>query len=265
MTTRHMICALCIGLAAPTLPVHAQGVAATRVVEGAEVAIRGAKVAKATRGLGAIAGALPETEIAELAARCGKVGGLDEVGQILGRKLLNDSQLEDAFLRMAVKNGRLNMAEAEKVFTELAGTPGLRTLARKVNSVSDVQARGHLQEMLIGLRSKERGMEVQEFGKRFDDGVKGAPTDIDVVLSRAGKRLAIESKAYEAEVPMDVVRADSVSLRAFCQSNPGTRPAFCFRNAPSRAIQKELQRREIECVAGDPEEIAAQLERLIGL
>lgn len=252
-----------LALAAPA--VHAQATAIRRVAEGAEAALNGARAAKAARGLGAIAGALPESEITGLAARCGRAGGLEEVGKILGAKMLGNTQLEDAYLRMAVANGRLDQPVAQRVFSELGGTPGLRTLARKVNSVSGVQAKGHLQELLVGLHAKERGMEVVEFGRRFDDGVKRAPTDIDLVLGANGRQLAIESKAYVSDVPMDVVRQDAVSLEVFCKANPGTRPAFCFGTRPSEAVRRELSRRKIDCVDGDPEVIAAQLERLITL
>ena len=231
-------------------------------IEVVKIATRSGKIAK---GLGRIAGALKDDEIIDLAAKSQKVGGLEEVGQILGKRNLGDSVLEDTFLRMAVKNRRLDEDAAKKAFTELSGTPGLRTLARKINSVNGLQAKGHIQELMVGLRAKERGLDVVEFGKRFDDGIKNAATDIDLVLRSRGKSLAVESKAWSSDVPMDMIRKDADSLSVFCRVSKDTKPVFCFETSPSLIVRKELTRRAIDLVEGTPDEIAAQLEWLIKL
>ena len=233
--------------------------------KAAEFVAKVVKAKVAARALGKVAEALPEAEIVELSVKCKKVGGLEEVGAILGKKALSNEALEDAFLRIAVKNERLEERVAQDAFRRLSGKPGLRTLIRKVNSVNDVQAKGHIHELMIGLKAEERGLNVVEFGKRFDDGIKAGTTDIDLVLKGKTRSLAIEAKDWVSDLPMDRLRADAESLLKYCEQSSNHMPVFCFRNPPSPRVVEELGRKGVESVYGTPSEIAVQLQKLASL
>lgn len=222
--------------------------------------------------LGKSARALPEQEISRLATMSSHKKGLSEVGEELAKLKLplrygdeaGDLILQDTYLRIGVKNGRFSQKVADETF-ELAQTSkpqGLRALIRKINSTCDAQSKGHLRELQIALSAKKRHFEPISFGEHFYDGLKKAPTDLDVLLQRGGKRYAIESKAYAGSVPNDMVMRDADSLLAYCKDKPNTIPVFCFETAPSQLSQELLRSKGIRCLIGDADDIAGLLDLL---
>lgn len=233
---------------------------ATKAIEVINVTRASGTVVKSVQRLGRFAGALPESEIVKLANICKNERGLEEVGQILGKGKYADNILEDAYLRIALTNEKIPPAVASEAFEKLSGTPGFRTVLRKINSASASQAKGHMQELMIALESEKRGLKVAALGLKYSDGIKQAETDVDVILTTLNKSYAIESKAYAGDVPLDMVRADAKSLEIFCSNVKYTVPVFCFQNKPSVAVEKILQKYEIKSLYGTSEEICAQLD-----
>ena len=218
--------------------------------------------------LGKCSNALPDDEIARLADIASRKGGVQEVGNILGKMELplkygektGHLILQDTYLRIAVQNGHLSTEVAANALKHLHGTPGLTSLLRKINSVSPSQVKGHLRELEIALNARQRGFQTVSLGQKFADGVKGSDTDLDVLLCRNGKNFAIESKAYSGFIPDSMARADAQSLAAFCKKIKNTVPVFCFENEPSQFTQAYLKMNNIQFIHGTPQELAAKLD-----
>ena len=222
-----------------------------------------AKISKASQ-------ALPENEIVRLARLAADTKGTARVGEELGRLNLPNEVLEDAFLRIAVHQGRIPRAEAEGMFSRLTGAPGFRTTLRKVVGNSEVGTAGHLYELRLADSAAGRGMKVIGIGEKFDDGLKRAPTDIDVLLEHGRTMFAIEAKNYASStlMPLDRYRADLDSLVAYRKVH-GKRvvPVFSMSNRPEDArylklLQHEAKKREVELIFGSAEESVEQIKLL---
>lgn len=233
-------------------------------------ASKGVKVAGT---LGKCANALPESKIDELADIAKAPNGLKDLNQILGKAnyigRYGDEAghliLQDTYMRIAIKNGRISKEMAEQTKKHLTNVPGLTSLLSKINSTSFSQAKGHLRELELAIHSQQRGFIPVSFGQKFADGLKKGDTDLDVLLHRNGINYAIESKAYAGKVPDTMVRADAESLLAFCRSVENTKPVFCFESEPSDAMRIFLKERNIECIKGTAYAIAAKLDIISNL
>lgn len=232
------------------------------------LAQRAKTAGRAALALGAWSYALPDDEIAKLARVAAKNDGLAHWNQILGSanfigkygEEAGHLVLQDTYLRIAVKNGKMASDLAADTFKRLGGTPGLTSLLSKINSASFSQVKGHMRELEIALNAQKRGFSTVSLGQRFADGLKKGDTDLDVLLYRNGKNFAIESKAYSGLVPDTMVKADAESLIAFCQEIGGTVPVFCFETIPSDTAQFFLRSRGVRYFVGTPEEIVTKLD-----
>ena len=238
-----------------------------RAARVANAAKNGVKVAVA---IGKCEHALSEAQIDDLAKIASRPKGLEAVGQTLGKMNLIQKYgddvghliLQDAYLRIAVRNGKISSELANSTLKNLSGTPGLTALLRKINTVDSHMAKGHLRELEIGIRASERDFKAVSFGQKFSDGLKRGDTDLDVFLTRGGKNYAIESKAYSGYVPNDMIRADAESLLAFSKEVSNTTPVFCFETAPSEFSLKWLSAKGVKVITGNAEEIASKLDVL---
>lgn len=216
--------------------------------------------------------ALPDDEIVRLARLAEEARGTKKVGKVLREQNLPNDVLEDAYLRIAVQQQHVSRSEAEGMFVRLQGTPGFRETLRKVVGNSDVKTAGHLNELRIADKAAQHGFAVKGIGERFDDGVKAADTDIDVLLEKRGRLIAIEAKDYAptTPIPMDGFRADMVSLTKYAESQ-SPRPVlnvFSVTSQPAdqsawRMLQLETERRGIQLILGTPEGQVEQIKQLI--
>jgi hypothetical protein len=202
----------------------------------------------------------PKNQIDDLARIAKETNGGKELGQVVGKLNLTEVQRADTFLRVAVQNGVLT-AQHENEIRKMGNIDGLASLLLKVNSPNTNVVKGHIQELEIGICCTQRGGKVLSFGKRFNDGIKSAETDLDVLVEMNGKRFAIESKNY-VDVPMDVLRADSHSLLSYCKNNDNTAtPVFAIRNSLSDSNRQLLKNQfpTIFYLTGTPEEICTKI------
>ena len=215
--------------------------------------------------------ALPDDEIARLARIAGEAKGTKTVGKILGAQNLPNDVLEDAYVRIAVQQNRLSREEAEGMFERLRGTQGFRRTLAKVIGNGDAMTTGHLNELRIADNAAQHGFRVQGIGVLFSDGVKGAPTDIDVVLEKAGKVIAMEAKDYSptTPIPLEEFRADMVSLSEYALRQAPRRviSVFSLTIKPSsattlRILEKEADRHGIQLLFGTPEQLVEQVKQL---
>lgn len=215
-------------------------------------------------------GALPSDEIVRLSKLASEAGGTIKVGADLGRRNLPNDVLEDTFLRIAVHQSRINRPEAERMFARLTGVPGFRTTLRKIIGNSFVGTSGHLYELRIADSAVGRGLKVIGIGEKFNDGLKRAPTDIDLVLKQGKTVLAVEAKNYSPStlMPLDRYRADLDSLVAYRKAKGKHVVAvFSVSNRPHdlnylKMLRREADKRKVELIFGNAEESVAQIKAL---
>ncbi|MGL1835168.1 hypothetical protein ACKVEX_16410 [Rhodocyclaceae bacterium SMB388] len=217
--------------------------------------------------------ALPDAEIVRLSKLADEVRGTEKLGIELGKRNLPNDVLEDTFLRIALHKETLPRAEAKGMFANLTGVPGFRTTLRKIIGNSEVGTVGHLYELRLANEAVDRGFSVRAIGEKFSDGLKRGPTDIDVILERGGRVVAIEAKHYGAysRMPLDMYRADLDTLVAFRASGKGNvMPVFTISSKPVdeaylRMLKLEAARRDVELVFGDAGSSIAQIRQLVDI
>ena len=143
--------------------------------------------------------------------------GAAKVGSFIGKERLTPEGIEDAFMRIAVRNGVISEDEALGMFSSLSGVKGFSSTLRKVMANKQPMTQGHLNELRIADSASQRGFSVLGIGQKFDDGIKKASSDIDIVLEKNGTIFALEAKDYAAKArfPMDQFRADMETLRQY--------------------------------------------------
>ncbi len=211
-------------------------------------------------------------EIRSLAELGKKTGGTKEIGKILGAKNLPSTVLEDAYMRIAIQQNKITRVEAEGMMSRLSGTPGFRTTISKVIGNSDIKTAGHLNELRIADDAVQKRYKVKGIGYTFDDGIKSSPTDIDVLLVKNGRTVAIEAKNYlsSTSVPMDKFRADMDTLVEFARrdSSGTVLKVFSITNRPAnssvwRMLNLEAERRGVQLIEGTPAQQIMLIERLL--
>ena len=219
-----------------------------------------------TASLIKLSATLSDDLIKVLASISRRSGGTKEVGNILGAMKLTDSVLEDTYLRILVNQGRLSGSEANKLRRNLAGTPGFRTTLRKITGNNASVSKGHLNELQIANKASKRGFGIAGIGARFDDGLKHGVSDIDLLLTKNGKTLAIEAKdrSYlESQRFLAEFRRDLDTLVEYKKANDGVIPVFTLTRQPSDRYMKQLtdaaRRRGVELIVGP---IDSQVEQL---
>ena len=213
--------------------------------------------------------ALPDDEIIKLSKLSDEANGTVKVGKRLGELNLPNDVLEDTFMRIAIYQGKVTRAEAEGMFARLGDMPGFRSTLRKIIGNNAAVTNGHLNELRIADSASMSGFKVLGIGEKFTDGLKKAPTDIDVVLERGGKRFAIEAKNYAPtkEIPTDQYRADLDTLVEYKKINSQqVIPIFAMTNEPSghylKTLKGEANKRGVELIFGKPQALVEQMKVL---
>ncbi|MBV5330756.1 MAG: hypothetical protein JZU65_24505 [Chlorobium sp.] len=242
-------------------------VRANAIVELGNVAT---KVAiKSLKPLGKVDGALPDSKIKDLVSQINKAGDIKKVGKIIGEMNLSKEVLEDTFMRILIMQNKISKKEAEEIFTHLRGVEGFTSAMSKAAGVSAAKTSGHLNELRIATGASKNGFEVVAIGQKFTDGLKKGTTDLDIILKKKGRTFVIEAKDYDANTPinMDYFRADMDTLVAFKKQHPNTIPVFTITNPPANAakkklLEKEAERRGVQLVYGNADEIILQVNHL---
>ena len=212
---------------------------------------------------------LPNDEIIRLSKLSDEVNGTVKVGKELGKLNLPNDVLEDTFMRIAIHQRKVTRTKAEGMFARLGGTPGFRSTLRKIIGNNAAVTNGHLNELRIADSASMSGFKVLGIGEKFTDGLKRAPTDIDVVLERGGKRFAIEAKNYAPtrQIPIDKYRADLDTLVEYRKTNQQqVIPIFAMTNKPdgrySKILENEANKRGVELIFGNPQGLVEQMKIL---
>lgn len=220
--------------------------------------------------LGKVKGALPDSKIVELVGMINKGGDLKKVGKILDEMKIGDDVLEDTYMRIILKQKKLTRKEAEEVFVNLRGADGFRTTLRKSAGISAAKTSGHLNEINLANEAVKSNFTVTGIGKLFNDGTKKI-TDIDVLLKKNNKLIAIEAKKYEPHtpIPLDKFRADMATLVAYQKQAEGkVIPVFSMTSKPAsrqtaKLLEKEAERRGVQLIYGSPDEQVHLINQLV--
>ncbi|MBK1646882.1 hypothetical protein CKO25_20090 [Thiocapsa imhoffii] len=212
---------------------------------------------------------LPAEEIVKLSKLSQEAGGTRKVGQVLGERNLPNEVLQDTFMRIAIYQNKIPRKEAELMYFRLGNTPGFRTTLRKVIGNSDAGTAGHLNELRIADAASARGFKVLGIGEKFNDGLKRAPTDIDLILKRKEKTFVIEAKDYasKSRLPLDKYRADLETLKAYKKGDDSVVRVFTITNKPNdprylKMLQHEADSRGVQLIIGKPAEQIEQIKIL---
>jgi hypothetical protein len=213
---------------------------------------------------------LPEDEIIKFSRISDEIEGTKKIGKELGKLSLPDDVLEDTFIRIAIHQNKLTREAAEIMFSRLSGTPGFRSTLRKIIGNSAVKTAGHLNELKIASVASANGFKVLGIGKKFSDGLKKTPTDIDVLLEKGGKKFAIEAKSYASttKIPMDKFRGDLDTLVVYKNMNgKNVVLVFTITNKPNdlsylKMLHHESNKRGVQLVFGKPQEQVEQIKIL---
>lgn len=216
-------------------------------------------------------------EVAEQLAELGMSKGSKEVGSILHKMAaqLPDVQrvifLEQAYVLILVKQGRLTSQQADEIIRNLSGTPGLQKTLSKMCGMNNSKASGHSFEVLAANELKKSGYEIIEIGKIFDDGIKNAVTDIDIVAKKGNTTYIFEMKNYS---PTSITsnslinfRADMQTLNSYANKNENVKSIFVISSKPMDINQDKLLKaaaksQNIELIYADAYTLPILLEAL---
>ncbi|MBA5249285.1 MAG: hypothetical protein FE834_07145 [Gammaproteobacteria bacterium] len=213
---------------------------------------------------------LPKDEIIKFSKLSDEIQGTKKIGKELGKLNLPDGVLEDTFIRIAIYQKKLTRETAEEMFSRLSGVSGFRPTLRKIIGNSAVGTAGHLNELKIANVASVNGFKVLGIGTKFSDGLKKAPTDIDVLLKKDGKLFAIEAKSYASttKMPMDKFRGDINTLVAYKNMNVNNVvPVFTITNKPNdirylKILHYEAKKRGVQLIFGKPQEQVVKIKML---
>lgn len=218
------------------------------------------------------------TEVIKKLAGLGKGYGAKAVGTELAQyaaKVPNnvrDEFLESTYLRVLVEQGRLTPGKAEELFANLAKVPGFRSSLSKMCGMSDAKAVGHGYEVMLASSLKKKGYKIIEIGQRYDDGIKAAATDIDLVTSKGGNKYIFELKNYQpSNIDHNSVinfRADMQSLNSYASKNPGTKSFFVISNKPAdpnieKLLEAHAKAQNVKIIYGDSDVIPILLDTML--
>jgi len=234
----------------------------------------GTPVKNAWSSLSKNAVVLADDEIKTLSQMIKKTDDVSDVKKIIGEKKLTPEAIEDAYTRIAISRGVIKRDEAEVMFKNLRGVEGFGSTMGKIIGMNRAGTRGHLNELRIANTAATRGYKVEGIGVQFDDGIKHGLTDLDVLISKNGKKFAIEAKDYADLTLADLsntMRPDMDSLVAYKKMTPAPdniHLVFTITNRPNDAnvlklMQKEAKKRDIELIDGSPEQQIFQIEKLL--
>lgn len=173
--------------------------------------------------------------------------------------------------KVLVVQGRISKIEADEWVRNLGKTPGFEKTLSKMAGASSEKYVGHKFELEVGNALAKKGISIREIGKRFDDGLKGGATDIDLLAQKGGKQFAIEIKNYDAYKfdfeHVNTIINDMESLRKFHDGNASTIPLVIIKNKPAKQELFDLvngngAKRNIKVLWGEPGIVAKQFDML---
>lgn len=217
------------------------------------------------------------TKTAIKLAQLGKTKGSKYVGEELmklAEKVPAAQRLrfiEHSYAEILVRQGRLTAAQADDIVRNLSGTPGFRSALSKMSGISDAKASGHGFEVLTANALKKSGYDIVAIGQRFDDGIKNAMTDIDLIAKKGRTTYIFELKNYRPQSidhnALINFRGDMQSLNAYARQNSNVRSIFAISSRPvdkgtEALLQAAAKSQNVQLFYGDSNSIPMMLEMM---
>jgi hypothetical protein len=212
--------------------------------------------------------ALAPKEIRKLAKILNELHGTKKVGQVLGKMKLPNEVLEDTFMRLAIYTKKIKRKEAEEMMQYLKNVSGFRTTLRKIIGKNAKKTMGHLHELRLATKASKNGFKVVGIDKKFSDGIKSMPSDIDVLLKKNNKLFVIEAKNYLPMTNMksSMIKGDMKTLSVYTKQNKSENiiPIFSVTNKPYnkntvKILEIEAKKNGVQLIYGNPYE---QIEKI---
>ena len=197
--------------------------------------------------------------------------GTVRVGKELEKYNLTIGARENTYLRIAVYQNKLSKEDANRMFARLHGTSGFSATLRKITGNNPNVTAGHLNELQIATHASENGFFIFAIGEKFQDGIKAAHTDIDVILDNGVNFIALEAKDYRntTSLPLDKFRADMDSLIQYKKKYHdwwNVIPVFSLRSTPNtndlKLLKKAAESKNVKLIIGSPSQQINQLKSL---
>lgn len=153
------------------------------------------------------------------------------------------------YLKILSQQKRISPAQMEEYFKNLKDVKGFRsTLSKMVGKNTslgtNVNAIGHGFELEVANTLAKSKFKVLSLGDKFDDGIKLAKTDIDILAEKGGKKFAFELKNYNNTYFKIEERAkfygDIKSMGAYAKQNKDTQSVFLMKNIPDKDTMAHL-------------------------
>ena len=215
---------------------------------------------------------LPDSQIIKLSKMSDNYKGTKAVKRYIGKLNLPKDVQEDVYMRIAIHQKKIGTDEAQKMFKNLKGKEGFNGALSKVIGNNMQGTKGHLNELRIANNAAEKGFNVVAIGRKFDDGLKNALTDIDVLLKKDGREILIEAKKYASytKMPLDKFRGDLDTLNMYAKNESKSKAlrVFSFTEKPSdtnilRQYKFWAEKKGVELIFGNPEQQIAQINMLL--
>lgn len=184
--------------------------------------------------------------------------------------------IQKNLLKVLVAQKRISKTQADEWMRNLGNVPGFEKALSKMAGLSDIKTVGHGFELETANALHRAGYKIVEIGKVFKDGVKHGTTDIDLIASKGSKTFIFELKNYKPKNldllnppkdirPIDVIRNDMETLKAYKTENPETIPVFIFKNKPPNRTSIDVintygEKNDVKVLYGDPSAIVQNLD-----
>lgn len=181
----------------------------------------------------------------------------------IGKLTMSPSYREDFFMELIYlqKENHVTRVEAKKILESLKGVDGFLSALSKIAGANANKSRGHLAELRLAVKAKEKHFKVVSIGKTFKDDPNKKLTDIDLIISKKGKEFIIEVKDYYRTGPPNldtVIRPDIETLNAYSKKYPNKKiiKVFYMTNTPSnpnykKQIEKISKENNVHFIYGD--------------
>ena len=231
--------------------------------------------------LGKLADGVTDDVIKDCAEYIGKNEAGENVRQVL-EKVVKRSMtakernllLNDAYLRVAQRAGRITAEEADDAFRLLKDTEGLDKLIRSCYA-NNKSVTGALYEFRQALAFQKKGFNVigLDLKYAYPDGITSRRPDVDLLLKKGNSLFLVECKHYTdpkwwETAPTTILKKYDglLNLKAYLNSEYGEslniKPFFAFLNDPPPDLAKQLAEKGVHYLVGNAEELAERLSAL---
>lgn len=156
---------------------------------------------------------------------------------------------EANYLKILAQQKRIPPAKVDEYFKNLKDVRGFRStlskmVGRNTSLGTNANVTGHGFELEVANTLAKSKFKVLSLGDKFDDGIKLAKTDIDILAEKGGKKFAFELKNYnktQFKLEERVKFYDDIkSMGVYARQNKGTQSVFLMKNVPDKETMAHL-------------------------